>query len=214
MSSCPTRVPVSSRSPTATKFGTPSRWPRARCTKRRPSPWLSSGAVDSRRMHRDRRRDKAPATSHEVQWGKIETWLQSAGKPNEQAMRGRLRELLGANRESHSGDRGGRGVRQQAAPAKLRFSSSHARTVLAREHKSVCRFTKPLRRPCVVLVWVQAFSKHVGEISRKGGCFNGVAQKPHRFNFRVGDDSTRTARRHFHAEGVSRQSGRLALNSW
>ena len=34
---------------------------------------------------------KIPATSHEVQWGKIEAWLQSAGKPNEQAMKGRLR---------------------------------------------------------------------------------------------------------------------------
>jgi hypothetical protein len=29
-----------------------------------------------------------------VQWGKIEAWLQSAGKPNEQALKGRLRELL------------------------------------------------------------------------------------------------------------------------
>jgi len=28
---------------------------------------------------------KIPARSHEVQWGKIEAWLQSAGKPNEQA---------------------------------------------------------------------------------------------------------------------------------
>ena len=37
---------------------------------------------------------KAPATSHEVQWGKVEVWLQSAGKPNEQALKGRLRELL------------------------------------------------------------------------------------------------------------------------
>jgi hypothetical protein len=37
---------------------------------------------------------KAPATSHEVHWGKVETWLQSAGKPNEQALKGRLRELL------------------------------------------------------------------------------------------------------------------------
>jgi len=37
---------------------------------------------------------KTPATSHEVQWGKIEAWLQSAGKPNEQGMKGRLRELL------------------------------------------------------------------------------------------------------------------------
>jgi hypothetical protein len=26
---------------------------------------------------------KMPSTTHEVQWGKIETWLQSAGKPNE-----------------------------------------------------------------------------------------------------------------------------------
>jgi len=37
---------------------------------------------------------KTPATSHEVRWGKIEAWLQSAGKPNEQVMKGRLRELL------------------------------------------------------------------------------------------------------------------------
>ncbi len=37
---------------------------------------------------------KQPATTHEVQWGKVETWIQSAGKPNEQAMKGRLRELL------------------------------------------------------------------------------------------------------------------------
>ena len=37
---------------------------------------------------------QAPSTSHEVQWGKIEAWLQSAGKPNEQGMKGRLRELL------------------------------------------------------------------------------------------------------------------------
>jgi hypothetical protein len=37
---------------------------------------------------------KIPITSHEVQWSKIEAWLQSAGKPNEQAMKGRLRELL------------------------------------------------------------------------------------------------------------------------
>jgi len=29
-----------------------------------------------------------------VQWSKIETWLQSAGKPNEQVMKGRFRELL------------------------------------------------------------------------------------------------------------------------
>jgi hypothetical protein len=37
---------------------------------------------------------KAPATSHEVQWGMVETWIQSAGKPNEQTMKTRLRELL------------------------------------------------------------------------------------------------------------------------
>jgi hypothetical protein len=30
---------------------------------------------------------KMPSTTHEVQWGKIETWLQSAGKPNEQTMK-------------------------------------------------------------------------------------------------------------------------------
>jgi hypothetical protein len=37
---------------------------------------------------------KRPSTSHEVQWGKVETWIQSAGKPNEQAMKSRLQELL------------------------------------------------------------------------------------------------------------------------
>jgi hypothetical protein len=37
---------------------------------------------------------KGPTTSHEVQWGKVEMWIQSAGKPNEQAMKTRLRELL------------------------------------------------------------------------------------------------------------------------
>ena len=37
---------------------------------------------------------KAPRTSHEVQWGKVESRIQSAGKPNEQAMKTRLRELL------------------------------------------------------------------------------------------------------------------------
>jgi probable HAF family extracellular repeat protein len=37
---------------------------------------------------------KAPATSYELQWGKVETWLQSAGKPNEQGLKGRLRNLL------------------------------------------------------------------------------------------------------------------------
>lgn len=37
---------------------------------------------------------QAPSTTHEVQWGKIETWLQGAGKPNEMATKTRLRELL------------------------------------------------------------------------------------------------------------------------
>jgi hypothetical protein len=37
---------------------------------------------------------KQPATMHEVQWGKVETWIQSAGKPNELAMKARLRELF------------------------------------------------------------------------------------------------------------------------
>jgi hypothetical protein len=37
---------------------------------------------------------KTPATTHEVQWGQVENWLASLGKPNEQAMKGRLRELL------------------------------------------------------------------------------------------------------------------------
>jgi hypothetical protein len=39
---------------------------------------------------------KQPSTAHEVQWGKVEAWLQSAGKPNEQALKTRLRELLRA----------------------------------------------------------------------------------------------------------------------
>src|SRR5258708_39440252 len=39
---------------------------------------------------------KAPATSHEVRVSKIEAWLQSGGRsPNEQALKVRLRELLG-----------------------------------------------------------------------------------------------------------------------
>jgi hypothetical protein len=29
-----------------------------------------------------------------VQWAKVETWLQSAGKPNEQGLKTRLREML------------------------------------------------------------------------------------------------------------------------
>ena len=37
---------------------------------------------------------KQPSTAHEVQWGKVETWLQSAGKPNEQGLKNRLRKLL------------------------------------------------------------------------------------------------------------------------
>ena len=39
---------------------------------------------------------KAPATSHEVRLSEIEAWLQSAGKPNEQALKTKLRELLRA----------------------------------------------------------------------------------------------------------------------
>ena len=39
---------------------------------------------------------KSPSTSHEVLWGKVETWIQSVGKPNEQATKNRLRELLRA----------------------------------------------------------------------------------------------------------------------
>jgi hypothetical protein len=31
--------------------------------------------------HRDR---EGASTAHKFQWGKVETWLQSAGKPNEQ----------------------------------------------------------------------------------------------------------------------------------
>jgi hypothetical protein len=30
---------------------------------------------------------KAPSTTHEIQWGKVEVWLQSAGKPNEQVLK-------------------------------------------------------------------------------------------------------------------------------
>jgi len=39
---------------------------------------------------------KMPRATHEVQWGKVETGIQSAGKPNEQTMKSRLRELLRA----------------------------------------------------------------------------------------------------------------------
>jgi len=39
---------------------------------------------------------QAPATSHEVRVSKIEAWLQSGGtSPNEQALKVRLRELVG-----------------------------------------------------------------------------------------------------------------------
>ena len=39
---------------------------------------------------------KAPATSHEVRLSKIEAWLESGGRsPNGQAMKVKLRELLG-----------------------------------------------------------------------------------------------------------------------
>lgn len=37
---------------------------------------------------------KQPSTAHEVQWGKVEAWLQSARKPNEQGLKSRLLELL------------------------------------------------------------------------------------------------------------------------
>ena len=38
---------------------------------------------------------KQPRTIHEVQWGKIETWLQGDGRsPTEQSTKIRLRELL------------------------------------------------------------------------------------------------------------------------
>ena len=39
---------------------------------------------------------KQPSTTYQVQWGKVEAWLHSAGKPNEQALKTRLRELLRA----------------------------------------------------------------------------------------------------------------------
>ena len=40
---------------------------------------------------------KTPATSHEVRLGKIEAWLESGGRsPSEQAMKVKLRELLGS----------------------------------------------------------------------------------------------------------------------
>jgi hypothetical protein len=37
---------------------------------------------------------QAPATAHEVQWEKIEAWLQGAGKAHAMAMKTKLRELL------------------------------------------------------------------------------------------------------------------------
>ncbi len=40
---------------------------------------------------------KTPATSHQVRLSKIEAWLESGGRsPNEQALKVRLRELLGS----------------------------------------------------------------------------------------------------------------------
>jgi hypothetical protein len=40
---------------------------------------------------------KAPTTSHEVRLSKTDGWLESGGQsPNEQAMKVRLRELLGS----------------------------------------------------------------------------------------------------------------------
>jgi hypothetical protein len=40
---------------------------------------------------------KTPATSHEVRLSKIEAWLESGGRsPSEQAIKVRLRELLGS----------------------------------------------------------------------------------------------------------------------
>jgi hypothetical protein len=42
---------------------------------------------------------KTPATSHEVRLSNIEAWLQSGGRsPNEQALKVRLRELIGRDR--------------------------------------------------------------------------------------------------------------------
>jgi hypothetical protein len=37
---------------------------------------------------------KQPSTTHEVQWGKVEAWLQGDGSPAEQGAKIRLRELL------------------------------------------------------------------------------------------------------------------------
>lgn len=79
---CPTRAPASSLSPTATLAMAAFR--RGGFPENAPGP-ATRLSVSVR----------APATSHEVQWSKIEAWLQSAGKPNEQAIKGRLRELLG-----------------------------------------------------------------------------------------------------------------------
>jgi len=47
---------------------------------------------------------QAPVTSHEVRVGKIEAWLQGASKsPNEQALKVRLRELLGIGSSTREG---------------------------------------------------------------------------------------------------------------
>jgi hypothetical protein len=49
---------------------------------------------------------KAPATSHEVSVLKVEAWLQSSGKsPNEQALKVRLRELVGVGERERAGRR-------------------------------------------------------------------------------------------------------------
>jgi hypothetical protein len=39
-------------------------------------------------------RVRAPETRHFLQFGKVEAWLASSGAPREQALKGKLRELL------------------------------------------------------------------------------------------------------------------------
>jgi hypothetical protein len=92
----PPRTLASSGSPIPTTFVTSSKWPRARYAG---SGDACDGGVPALRIHGERARpgDAAHGDGERavdiarVQRGKVETWVQSAGKPNEQAMKNRPR---------------------------------------------------------------------------------------------------------------------------
>jgi len=92
----PVRAPVSFTDPTT------SARRRGSCDYAIRSGDARHGGVPAQWIYRERARPgyatqaivKGPTTSHKVQWGKVKTWIQSAGVPNEQAMKTRLRELL------------------------------------------------------------------------------------------------------------------------